>query len=109
LARYHIDLETKKPAADVKRIIQEFMRAEGFAPVIFNQEPVWKRGMGILTGPQFLRTEVTDGKVHLEAWIKFALLPGVYVGEMGITGFFGYALKAVLRKRVTNLQKLITE
>lgn len=36
----------------------------------------------------------------LEAWIKFAILPGVYVGEMGTKGFVGALPKQLLKERV---------
>jgi len=107
MARYTRDITTGKSEDELKKSIQEFMGKEGFKDTVYNQEKVWKKGMGILTGPQFLKTELQSGAVRLQAWIKLALLPGVYIGEMGITGFFGFALKAVLKKRVENLEKLI--
>ncbi|RPJ05407.1 MAG: hypothetical protein EHM28_12175 [Spirochaetaceae bacterium] len=107
MGRYINDIDSKKSEADLNKLIQDFMSKEGFKQFKYGQEQVWKKGMGILTGPQFMKTDAKAGKVHLEAWIKMALLPGVYVGEMGITGFFAFAIKAVLKKRVENLQKLI--
>ena len=108
MARYLNTLEVKKPAAEVNKLIQDFMNVEGFKLTNYQNETVWKKGVGLLTAPQFMKTTVTDGKVEIQAWIKFALLPGVFVGEMGITGFFGFAIKAVLKGRVQKLQTLLT-
>lgn len=68
---------------------------------IIKDENVWKKGKGVLTGPQYIKlTPLNDGTYILEAWVKFAILPGVYVGEMGITGFFGAIPKSFLKARV---------
>ncbi|MDR3207430.1 MAG: hypothetical protein LBT60_03770, partial [Oscillospiraceae bacterium] len=68
---------------------------------------VWKKGVGILTAPQYLFVAYGPDSLHIEAFIKYALLPGVYIGEMGITGFFGAAPKGILRSRVTQLENYI--
>lgn len=60
-----------------------------------------EKGVGLLTAPQFLKLSVNnDGSYVLEAWIKFAILPGVYVGEMGTKGFVGALPKQLLKERV---------
>lgn len=62
---------------------------------------IGKKGVGLLTAPQFLKLSVNnDGSYVLEAWIKFAILPGVYVGEMGTKGFVGALPKQLLKERV---------
>ena len=43
----------------------------------------------------------------MEAWLKTALLPGVYAGEHGIDGVWGFAVKEILKGRVAQLQQLI--
>lgn len=107
MSRYKNDLASNRTAAELEKIVKDFMVKEGFGS--WAQEPnTWKKGMGILTGPQFIKVEISGGKAHIEAWIKFALLPGVYVGEMGVTGFFGFALKNALRNKLVRLEKLIT-
>ncbi|HEQ71015.1 MAG TPA: hypothetical protein ENN69_00870 [Spirochaetia bacterium] len=108
MARYINEIATKKSAEELNKLIADFMQREGFKNVQFNGETVWKKGMGIMTGPQFIKTTTGDGKLKLEAWIKFALLPGVYVGEMGLNGFFGFALKKVLKGRVQRLTQLVS-
>jgi hypothetical protein len=39
--------------------------------------------------------------------LKYPLLPGVYVGEMGITGIFGALPKKWLRDTVRKLEALL--
>ena len=86
---------------------EDFLGKEGFALVTYRGESVWKKGHGLLTAPQFIKLEYAGGVVHLEAWIKWAVLPGVYCGEMGLDGAMGFAVKAALRKRVDMLVALL--
>lgn len=59
------------------------------------------------TAPQFMSVVCHDGMVTVQAWIKQALLPGVYVGEMGLTGFYGVAIKEMLKGRVARVETAI--
>lgn len=45
----------------------------------------------------------------MEAWLKYVLLPGVYFGEMGVTGFYAIAVKKPLKKRVDTLAAILTQ
>jgi hypothetical protein len=47
---------------------------------------------------------VRSGKLYLEAWLKFPILPGVYVGEFGIDGLFGVIPKRQLKVRVEAIE-----
>jgi hypothetical protein len=63
--------------------------------------------MGLMLGPQFVRYESHPGQLVLEAWIKFALLPGVYFGEMGIDGMFAFIPKKLLKSRVIEIERMV--
>lgn len=108
MSRYTNDLTTKKKASEISKIVNDFMVKEGFLAWP-KEKNTWKKGFGIMTGPQLIKVEATDGKAHIEAWIKMAILPGVYAGEMGVTGFFGFALKNALRNKLVRLEKLIID
>jgi hypothetical protein len=60
-----------------------------------------------MTAPQYLVIAYGPDFIHIEAFLRYPLLPGVYVGEMGLTGFFGALPKGLLRTRVTNLENYI--
>jgi hypothetical protein len=89
----------------VEHEIKRYLLDQGFRET---PEGVWKKGMGLMLGPQFIRFETKPGSTHLEAWIKFALLPGIYMGEMGITGAFAFIPKKKLRSRVEAIERIIT-
>jgi hypothetical protein len=73
------------------------------------EQGVWKLGMGLLLAPEFVRYEAREGELRMEAWLKFALLPGVYVGEMGLDGFFAIIPKRKLKTKVKEIERLVEE
>lgn len=109
MARYTNSIVLNKPEDFVNYIINDFMNKEGFKPTVCEGENVWKLGHGFLTSPQFIKTSYVNGTITLEAWLKFAWLPGVYSGEMGLDGFFGGLVKASLKEKVNNLISLLCQ
>lgn len=107
MARFMADMPTGKPDDMVRFIAEDYLNKEGFKQKVYKGETVWKKGTGMLTAPQFIKISSMQGNVHLEAWIKQAVLPGVYVGEMGLDGAYGFAIKKVLKDRVDALARLL--
>ena len=91
----------------VMNCFNSYVQQEGFEFVNKNDESYWKKGVGLLMAPQYLKLTPANGGYVLEAWLKFAILPGVYVGEMGINGVFGAVPKALLKDRVETLLKML--
>ncbi len=87
--------------------IAKYMTTEGFKSVMHQGQRVWKKGTGWVTAPQYLAITFTPANVTVEAFIKFALLPGVYVGEMGVDGLFGAVPKALLKTRVQQVEQYL--
>jgi len=108
MARYVTELATTRPPEEVIRQIEQFLLNEGFKQKAHQERRVWKKGMGLMLGPQFVLLMPGEGAVHLEAWIKFALLPGVYLGEMGITGAFALIPKKKLKGRVDQIEAMVS-
>jgi len=103
VARFSYDFQTPYTPDQVNAFLNDFAQKEGFKFTSRDGEQVLKKGSGWVSGPQFVRVLFSPGSVHIEAWIKYALLPGVYVGEMGLSGFMGFALKDMLKGRVRNI------
>ncbi len=103
MSRYIKDYSVPKDAASLQSLVNSFMVREGFKVFYYKGETIWKKGYGLFTAPQFMKTVVSEKTVHVEAWIKFALLPGVYYGEMGIEGFVGLIPKKMLKKKIEEL------
>lgn len=102
-----MDFNTGKPDDFIQFVSEDFLKKEGFVLTSLKGEVVWKKGVGVLSGPQFVKLQYSGGMVHLEAWIKYAILPGVYCGEMGLDGAMGFAVKAALKNKVNALVALL--
>ncbi|MBN2495307.1 MAG: hypothetical protein JXR96_11990 [Deltaproteobacteria bacterium] len=105
MARYQNDIQVSKKVDEAVSEVEQYLVSEGFKKN--EQTGVWKKGLGLMLGPQFLQVEPRQDGVHLEAWIKFALLPGVYLGEMGIDGAFAVIPKRKLKKRVQAIEEML--
>lgn len=105
MSRYVNEIKTRKSKEEINRITGEFLTREGFKMMDYDGEKVWKKGTGLALGPQFMKVMPGPGKVHVEAWIKFAILPGVFLGEMDTEGLVGGAPKRRLKKRVLAIEQ----
>ncbi|HOM01548.1 MAG TPA: hypothetical protein PLH43_01800 [Acetivibrio sp.] len=109
MPRFKTDIVLNKPEDFVNFIIKDFMNKEGFKYTVYKGENVWQHGNGWLTSPQFIKTTYINGTLTIEAWLKFAWLPGVYSGEMDLDGFVGALIKNMLRDKVNNLINLLKQ
>lgn len=89
--------------------VQQYLTAEGYEYLVFEGENVFKKGKGLLVAPRFIKVSFFQDVVRIEAWMKYALLPGVYCGEIGLTGFVGSAGRAPLENVVQNLERMFIE
>jgi len=87
--------------------IANYMASEGFGTINYKGQTIWKKGFGVLQAPQYVAVYFEQNAIRVEAFIKFALFPGVYIGEMGTTGFFGFVPKSILAQRITAVENYI--
>lgn len=109
MARYINDFQLSAPPDMIFNAIHSYLTSEGYTYMQYDNENVFKKGMGIMCGPSFIKVSFAPNAVRLEAWMKYALLPGVYVGEIGLTGFVGAAVKGPLKNRVAQIESMIRQ
>jgi hypothetical protein len=107
MARYQNAMQTPGAATDYAEAIGQFMVNEGFNLVNYKGFKVWKKGVGILTAPQFFSIQYSSNTIFLEAFLRYPILPGVYVGEIGISGAFAAIPKNLLKGRVQAVERYI--
>lgn len=100
MGRYIQDYFYNGQIDGVMQSVDSYMQTAGFQPVLFDGENVYKKGNGFLTAPRFFKISYVQGVIRVEAWMKYALLPGVYVGEMDLSGFAGSAVRKPLKDAV---------
>ena len=81
-----------------------FLTSEGYTYKIKNNEGFFQKGNGILMGPTFIKIQPSQGQVMVQAWMKYALLPGVYFGEIDLASPIGFAVKEPLKNRVSYIE-----
>ena len=108
MSRYLNVLKTGLPQQQAQAIIGEYLSAEGFKYGDERGEMAWRKGIGALANPQFIKAEAAeDGTVRIEAWTAgLSLVPGVYGGELDpMQGAFGWGPKMALKPRVRELER----
>jgi hypothetical protein len=109
MSRYMNEFATALSAEDQVRVAEEYLLGEGFAVKDWRGETAWQKGGGWAVTPQFIKVTPGQGAVRVEAWLAgFALLPGMYIGEMGLSGFWGWAVKAALKPRVAEIERRLS-
>jgi len=107
MSRYINEFATSYTPEQIYTIVNNFCMSEGFSTYNYNGEMLYKKGSGWVSAPQYIKVTNAGSNVRVEAFIKYAILPGVYVGEMGLTGFFGFAIKAALGTKVATLENAL--
>ena len=89
--------------------IGTYLASEGYTYKVKNNEGVFKKGYGILSGPTFIKIQPFQGQIMVQAWMKYALCPGVYFGEIDLTSPIGFAAKGPLKSRVSYIENMIIQ
>lgn len=107
MARYICDFIMEQNQQEFFNHAHQLLTSMGYEYVNFKGEEVFKKGNGWISAPTFFKITYSGTTVRIQAWLKTALLPGVYVGEHGIDGVWGFAVKEILKGRVGQLEQLI--
>lgn len=108
MPRYIKDFFTTADFQTVSFSINQYLQNEGYEYLQYEGEYVYKKGNGILTNPSFFKFSYIGNSVRMETWMKYALFPGVYVGELGVDGFVGSAVKGPWKKRIAYLENVLS-
>lgn len=92
---------------DLLNNIHLYLKSEGYEYLQYEGEYVFKKGMGFAAGPTFFKVTFNNSTVRLEAWMKYAVTPGVYAGEIALDDFTGWAVKGPLKERFAYIESLI--
>lgn len=101
------DFQVTVPPETIFQEIQQYLTAEGYTFTQFQNENLFKKGNGILMGPTFIKVSWMNYSMRLEAWMKMAILPFVFVGENDLESFVGAAVKGPLKDRFAHIEDII--
>ncbi len=109
MARYSKDFQISVAFDDIFRTVHQYLLSEGYEYIVDDGENVFQKGNGFLCHPSFFKLSPFNGGVRLEAWVKFALLPGVYVGEYGKDSAVGALTKGPMKDRLAEIENMLVQ
>ncbi len=110
MSRYVKTFPTNLTFEEFNSIVTNYMTTNGFKAKMVKNEPVWQKGAGWLTAPQFMTTAYTPNAITITAFIKFAYIPGLwYGGETDLEGFVACIPKQALKGVVDKLENTLQE
>lgn len=102
MGRFIRQVQTALPPQQAVAVINNFYAANGFSQYNYNNELWFKKG-GVFLGPRVMRALVYGNTIIIEGFVRYAILPGVYVGEIGDDGFVGAIPQSKLKKNIADL------
>ena len=67
MARYRNTLTPIGNVNDARAMIEKYLTSEGFKHLHYKGEQVWKKGIGLMMGPQFVKLTLQGAHLGLEA------------------------------------------
>lgn len=107
MARYVKTFNLNAPIETVFADVKRFLDSEKFIETFYNNEKVFQKGNGWLTNPTFFKFSYENNTLKFEGWMQYAIAPGVFLGELGTTGFVGCLLKGPFKKRINLIEEII--
>ena len=107
MARFVEDFQINADFSAVHAAIDQYLQSEGYEYTQYDNENVFKKGKGIACGPSFFKFTYFPGMVRMETWMKYALLPGVYVGEIDVDSSLGAAVKGPWKERIRVVENIL--
>ena len=80
----------------------EFMQSHGFKAVTEGTETVWKKGSGLFSAMQYVRTDIMATKIVAQAWVRMA-----FFSASTLDGFIAGAPKRRLKKTINQLAETL--
>lgn len=107
MARYIKDFQINGNFQAIHSAINQYLQGEGYEYTNYDGENILKKGKGLMSNPSFFKFSYAGNQVRMETWMKYALLPGVYVGELGLDGIVGAAVKGPWKKRICQVESIL--
>lgn len=104
MARYVQEIVLNKPDDFVQFMMNDFIHKYDFSLNNWKGEPCYRTGDAFMSGYRYFTWGYQNGVLHLEAWLK-----GTFGGEMGLTGFYGWAVKSAYKKDVDGFIQLLQQ
>lgn len=104
MSRYVQNVVLNKPDDFVNYMMTDFIQKYEFSLYNWKGETCYRRGDAMLEGYRYFTWGYQNGVLHIEAWLK-----GISGQEMGLTGFWGFAVKSAYRNMIDSFIQLLLQ
>lgn len=87
--------------------IYNALTAKGFEYTTYENDRLFQKGKGWVAAPTFVKISFNGNTARVETWMKYAILPGVYAGELGMTGIVGWAVKDTMKDAALTIDSIM--
>lgn len=106
MARYVKDFPMNGTPEQMYGALCQYLMSEGYEQTQYKGENVLKKGNGWVSGPTIFKVSFFPNVMRIESWMAYAILPGVLAGEIGPTGFVGWAVKGPWKERLNRIEQM---
>ncbi len=106
MARYIKNFVLNGNLQQIQNEITAYLQNDGYKYIEYDGENVFKKGMGIFSAPTFFKFIYNGNCVRMETWMKYTIVPGVFVGELSVDGFVGAAVKGRWKTRIAYIESI---
>ncbi len=109
MARYIKEFQISISPNIVFNEVNQYLMTEGYEYIQYDNENVFKKGKGFMGNPTFFKFSFLNNVVRFETWMKYSLFPGLYVGEEGVNGIVGAAVKEPWKRRIAQVESILAQ
>lgn len=107
MARYVRDFPLNGTPEQMYETVRQYLMSEGYVETQVKGENVLKKGDGWVSGPTCFKFSFYPSFMRMETWMMYAVLPGVFAGEIGTEGFVGCAVKGPWKNRIAHIEGML--
>lgn len=94
------------PPVQAVQIAEQILTQEGYHPKDYRGEAVWKKGTGMMTSMQFVKLDVYDSALGIQAWVQSGI-GDVGLPEQCLSGVIGVLPKQLVLGVLKKIQAAI--
>lgn len=106
MARYIKNYVLNGNLQQIQNEITAYLQNDGYKYIEYDGENVFKKGMGVFSAPTFFKFIYNGNCVRMETWMKYTIVPGVFVGELSVDGFVGVLVKGRWKTRIAYIESI---
>lgn len=106
MARTSFEAQLKKDLPAAEEAVKSILAEDGYKPVEYGSEMVWKKGTGMATAMHFIKTEFEGDTLHIWGWVQIGVA-SVGGKERELKGFTASIPKKSVLKTIKKIMAAV--